>query len=64
MLLELAAAVRGALHRLPGRLDDDGDVPGWVLVTAMTVALILGIWAFAGPKITQIIQQALNRVNF
>ena len=44
--------------------DERGDVPGWVLVTAMTVALVLGVWAIANQQITQIIQDALNKAKF
>ena len=29
------------LRRLPRLGDERGDVPGWVLITAMTVALIM-----------------------
>ena len=44
--------------------DERGDVPGWVLVTAMTVALVLGVWAIANDQITQIIQDALDKTQF
>ena len=44
--------------------DERGDVPGWVLVTAMTVALVLGVWAIANDQITQIIQDALDKAQF
>jgi hypothetical protein len=53
------------LAMLPERLRDDrGDVPGWVLVTAMTVALVLAVWAIANQQISQIIRDALNRAKF
>jgi hypothetical protein len=35
-----------------------------VLVTAMTVALVLGVWAIANDQITQIIQDALDKAQF
>ena len=41
-----------------------GDVPGWVLVTAMTVALVLAVWAIANQQITEIIRNALNKAKF
>jgi hypothetical protein len=50
---------------LAGRADRDrGDVPGWVLVTAMTVALVLAVWAIANQQITEIVRDALNKVRF
>lgn len=46
--------------------DDDperGDVPGWVLVTLMTAGLVLLIWGFAGPALTNIFNDAVGRVT-
>jgi hypothetical protein len=43
---------------------DRGDVPGWVLVTAMTVALVLAVWAIANEQITAIIRDALDKARF
>lgn len=42
--------------------EDDGDVPGWVLVTLMTAGLVIAIWALAGPALADLFQQALDRV--
>lgn len=42
--------------------DDAGDVPGWVLITLMTAGLVVLIWAYAGPALEGVFQQALNRV--
>ena len=47
-----------------GRERERGDVPGWVLVTAMTVALVLAVWAIANQQITEIIRDALNKAKF
>ncbi|HSP36834.1 MAG TPA: hypothetical protein VLR26_03685 [Frankiaceae bacterium] len=62
-----------ALYELPARLasrlavnDDDperGDVPGWVLVTVMTAALVVALMAVAGPKLTSAFNRAINSVN-
>jgi hypothetical protein len=41
-----------------------GDVPGWVLIVAMTVALILGIWAIAEPALKDVIRNAMDQVSF
>jgi len=41
---------------------DRGDVPGWVLITLMTAGLVVLIWAYAGPALEGVFQQAMNRV--
>ena len=41
---------------------DKGDVPGWVLITLMTAGLVVLIWAFAGPALQGVFDQALSRV--
>lgn len=60
------------LHELPTRLvrrlaaDDEpdrGDVPGWVLVTVMTAALVVALMAVAGPKLTSAFNRAISSVN-
>ncbi|MDY7528440.1 MULTISPECIES: hypothetical protein [Cryobacterium] len=45
------------------RHDDTGDVPGWVLITLMTAGLVIVIWGLAGPALSGIFQQAINRVS-
>jgi hypothetical protein len=40
-----------------------GDVPGWVLITLMTAGLVIVIWALAGPLLTNVFQQAIDRVT-
>jgi hypothetical protein len=42
--------------------DERGDVPGWVLITLMTAALVVLIWALAGPALSQIFQDAIAKV--
>jgi hypothetical protein len=39
-----------------------GDVPGWVLITLMTAGLVVLIWAYAGPALEGVFEQAMNRV--
>ena len=57
--------LRDALAEAAGPDDRErGDVPGWVLVTAMTVALVLAVWAIANQQITEIIRNALNKARF
>lgn len=43
--------------------DEVGDVPGWVLVTLMTAGLVVLIWAVAGPALTALFEQAIQRVS-
>jgi hypothetical protein len=42
---------------------DRGDVPGWVLITLMTAGLVAGLWAIAGPKLEQLLNDALSTVK-
>lgn len=51
-----AAALRSAA-------DDRGDVPGWVLITLMTAALVTGIWAIAGEQLQSLFEEAINGVT-
>lgn len=43
--------------------DETGDVPGWVLVTLMTAGLVVLIWAVAGPALSSLFEQAIQRVS-
>ncbi len=42
---------------------DRGDVPGWVLITLMTAGLVIIIWALAGPALSSVFEQAIERVT-
>ncbi|GAB2823130.1 hypothetical protein GCM10027022_12140 [Alpinimonas psychrophila] len=42
--------------------DEQGDVPGWVLITIMTAGLVVAIWALAAPALGTVFDQAINRV--
>jgi len=61
LLARLSAHV---VARAGGRADDRerGDVPGWVLVTVMTAGLVTGLYLFAGPKLEEILGDALDGV--
>jgi uncharacterized protein (DUF1501 family) len=52
------------LRRLPRPGDERGDVPGWVLITAMTVALVMLIWGVASDALRDIITGFLDQVRF
>ncbi len=50
--------------RLHGLVRNErGDVPGWVLITLMTAGLVLIIWGLAGPALSGVFQQAMDRVS-
>ena len=53
------------IHQRPDRAihDDRGDVPGWVLITLMTAGLVIIIWGLAGPALSSVFQQAIQRVT-
>ena len=57
MVLRLKKRVAGLLA------EERGDVPGWVLITLMTAALVILIWALAGPTLSQIFENAIAKVT-
>lgn len=42
---------------------ENGDVPGWVLITLMTAGLVIGLWAAAGPALSNLFGNSLARVS-
>lgn len=54
-----------AMRRLVSRglADERGDVPGWVLITLMTAGLVVLIWGLAGPALSTVFDQAIQRVS-
>ena len=47
-------------QRLFARLAaEQGDVPGWVLITLMTAGIVVALWAVASDQIVQIFQNAM-----
>jgi hypothetical protein len=53
------------IARRPARLGEErGDVPGWVLITAMTVALVMLVWGVASEALREIITGFLDEVRF
>ncbi|MFC0674575.1 hypothetical protein [Brachybacterium hainanense] len=59
-----AAALGGgrrALRRAARRLQEDrGDVPGWVLITLMTAAIVVALWAVAADQLVAIFQNSMK----
>jgi hypothetical protein len=43
--------------------NDDGDVPGWVLITLMTAGLVAVLWTAAGTKLGNLLDTALDSVS-
>lgn len=63
-LINAHVRLAGSIRRAAARLDDErGDVPGWVLITLMTAALVTGIWAIAGEQLKTMFESALNGVT-
>lgn len=38
---------------------DAGDVPGWVMVTLMTAALVVALWGVVQPQLKELFASAL-----
>ena len=53
--------MRNVLRRIVD--DEAGDVPGWVLITLMTAALVIVIWGLAGPALSGIFEDAISKVS-
>jgi hypothetical protein len=63
-LLALLVALSVRLHdRDRDRDPERGDVPGWVLITIMTAGLVTALWAVAGPKLGDLLGNALDAVT-
>lgn len=43
--------------------DEQGDVPGWVLVTVMTAGLVVAIWSIADGQLKTVLQNAIRSVS-
>lgn len=51
---------RSIAQRLRARLtSEQGDVPGWVLITLMTAGIVVALWAVASDQIVQIFNNAM-----
>lgn len=59
----LHARLVAGLVVLGGRRDERGDVPGWVMITVMTVGIVVGLQLFVGPELESMMRRALSRVS-
>jgi hypothetical protein len=60
MVTQFLVGVRSLVQRLSLRLSDRGDVPGWVLITLMTVGIVMALWIVAEPKLSSLLGNALD----
>ena len=61
--LAVLAAVAALTVRLRGEDPERGDVPGWVMITVMTAALVLAILIPFREAIVTAVQTALQSVT-
>ena len=59
----LITALGAVAARVRGDDPERGDVPGWVMITVMTAALVLAILAVFQDAIVNAVQNALTSVT-
>ena len=59
----LTAAVAALMERVRGEDPERGDVPGWVMITVMTAALVLAILIPFRTAIVTAVTNALGSVT-
>jgi len=66
-MTELSLTATALLLRVLSRLHDGdrerGDIPGWVLITVMTAALVTVIWSLLEPQIRGLLANVLDSVS-
>ena len=63
MLVPIVLLHAWLLERLDRHGRERGDVPGWVLITLMTAGIVTALWAFAGPRLLEILGDAIDSVQ-
>lgn len=58
-----ALACLHAAVTAPHERDERGDVPGWVMITVMTAALVAVIWGVAEDQLVSLLESALQSVG-
>ena len=61
--LRVWAVVWARLQVATRHREERGDVPGWVLVTVMTITVGMGLFAMARPMLTDMLRSALDSVK-
>ncbi len=61
--LDLTAALAAFVARVRGEDPEQGDVPGWVMITVMTAALVLAILVPFRAAIVDAVTNALASVT-
>ena len=61
--IALLAALAALTARLRGDDPERGDVPGWVMITVMTAALVLAILVPFRAAIVEAVSNALSSVT-
>ncbi len=59
----LTELVVGLHLRIAGDDRERGDVPGWVMITLMTAAIVTVLWAVAQPALQGLLDDALKSVK-
>lgn len=60
MLNHLVSSARSLFLRWSVADRSRGDVPGWVLITLMTVGIVMALWVVAEPKLSSLLGNALS----
>jgi hypothetical protein len=63
MRAELRRLMTAAYVSITTSGNDEGDVPGWVLITLMTAGLVAVLWTAAGNKLGALLNTALDSVT-
>lgn len=59
--LTVISALTSLLH--DDARDERGDVPGWVMITLMSAALVVALLGLAMPALKAMFDQAITQVN-
>lgn len=64
MSQRLSVLLLRSVHQLRERpRDDRGDVPGWVMVTVMSAAVVAVLIPFAGDELKALLSNAMDTVR-
>ncbi|TXJ03984.1 MAG: hypothetical protein E6Q27_09075 [Aeromicrobium sp.] len=52
-----------AVRLLNKKRNEQGDVPGWVMITLMSAGIVTALTAIAGPRLSTMLDAALASVG-